>query len=803
MFLLSCATLSAQSEQLHFVDTPLADALEAVSQAKKVQFSFDPSLVGDCRVNYGPANEEIENLIKALITPCRIEFKKVGSVYVLFPSNEKISVFGRLVDAESGEPIIQALIQTDDHQVITDNNGDFEISADVLEVLISIRHLAYEAVDTVIPVDQPLVIKMRRSNPQLTEVVVNRDNDSRDSEFNDRGEDIIHLNKRQLSTSPTQSDDPIEGLLRQQTAVLASGERINDLHIRGSYLGQGQMYLEGIPLYQFQTQNIRLGHVNPLWIGGVDLLSSAYGTRYGDRIGGRLHINAPTTVQDSIEGNIRMSEQVAGATASIPISPKFNVQLGGRFTYRLPDVDQFTQRFPFKDYQFNDQNLLFSGLFSDRAKWQYHFTRSQISFQELDADLRLSNDLAPLQSDGLNRFIGNALKFYYQGNSWLTEAIIATSRLRQTVNYLAFFDDEPIFQDSLFVGQELFFEEIKGEVAFSRLGNKRHKLRIGSDFFYQYSSIELFLEGFLDSYQAQELYKFGVFLEDEIQINRRLSWNLSTRLDVLTAEAYLIPQFRSTLIWQADKNWEVAYHLGNYAQTQSPIDFYAGPFTLVRYWTLSNGSDTASVQTGILNMVRTAYSKDGFNFSLEFFYRTLKGLNSFDPVDPEDYPLFNSEGEARSYGMQINLDKSWAHWRLWSAYTLSHAVVRFPEWDTDSWLRAPHDQRHEWKAGVVWRNKDLTLQSVFVYGSGFPYYSEGTDVPGPIYTRWDASASYRWRIKQTTGIIGLSLLNIMNAENLLLARNLDLDPEDEPQGAFGLPITISAYLQIDLKFYRK
>lgn len=802
MILLSCVSIQAQPEQFRFVETPLAEVLDQITAKRGVQFSYDPSLIGNCKVTYGPTNEATETLIQGVTTPCRIVFKLVGGVYVLFPSTEQIRMMGKLVDLETGEPIIQALISTDKSQAVTDENGDFEISSDVLEVLIQIRHLAYKAVDTVIPADQPLVIRLKRANTKLSEVLVERDNDSRSSQFNKNGEDIISLGKKQLNTSPTQSDDPVEGLLRQQTAVLASGERINDLHIRGSYLGQGQMYLEGIPLYQFQTQNIRLGHVNPLWIGGADLLSSAYGTRYGDRVGGRLHINAPAIVQDSIQGTIRMSEQVAGASLSLPINPKINVQLCGRFTYRLPEVDQFTQRFPFRDYQFNDQNILLSGSLTESFSWQYHFTRSQISFQGLDADLRLSNDLAPLQSGGLNRFIGNAIKFCHHGDRWLTELNISTSRLRQTVNYLAFFDDEPILDDSLFVGQELLFDEYKAELSISQLNGRRHNLRFGSDIYYQYSSIDLFLEGFLDNYQAQKLNKIGVFIEDDIRLSPSVTWNLSARVDMLLDNSYFIPHLRSTLIWQADEYWEVAYHLGNYAQTQSPIDFYVGPFTLVRYWTLSNGSDTASVQRGLLNMVRTSYSKDGFKFGMEFFHRYLQGLNSFDPVDPEDYPLFNSEGEARSYGVQFNIERSWQQLRLWASYTLSHAVVRFPEWDTDSWLRAPHDQRNEWKAGLVWQRKALTFQTVYIFGSGFPYYSEGTDVPGPTYGRWDASASYNWRIKKTTGVIGLSLLNILNTDNLLLARNLDVDPEDEPQGAFGLPLTISAFLQIDLEFSR-
>ena len=97
MILLSCVSIQAQPEQFRFVETPLAEVLDQITAKRGVQFSYDPSLIGNCKVTYGPTNEATETLIQGVTTPCRIVFKLVGGVYVLFPSTEQIRMMGKLL----------------------------------------------------------------------------------------------------------------------------------------------------------------------------------------------------------------------------------------------------------------------------------------------------------------------------------------------------------------------------------------------------------------------------------------------------------------------------------------------------------------------------------------------------------------------------------------------------------------------------------------------------------------------------------------------------------------------------------
>ena len=85
--------------------------------------------------------------------------------------------------------------------------------------------------------------------------------------------------------------------------------------------------------------------------------------------------------------------------------------------------------------------------------------------------------------------------------------------------------------------------------------------------------------------------------------------------------------------------------------------------------------------------------------------------------------------------------------------------------------RAPQDQAHELKLAVLLNFDPFYFSTNYVYGSGFPaapYNSESTE-DDLTYSRWDASFIYKFLDRKVVGEVGLSILNILNTQNIKYA----------------------------------
>lgn len=767
-----------------------------------MEFSYDPQLIADCSVIWPKHISAFsDSLLAYALQDCRLQFQKLGEVYIIQSYEGSLHFKGKLLDASTGQPIPQAIVQSDQGHAITDANGEFEIPSTIRKVLLQIRHLAYQPLDTSVSFLEAQKIVLQSKIIELKEVVVDGADRKRMAKTNERGEYSVTINNKELNLTPAQSDDPIVGILRAQSGVLASGERTYDMHIRGSYVGHSQMYLEGIPLYQFQTENIGLGIVSPLVIGKADFLSHFYGTRYGDRLGGRIQLYHAIPPPDSIQLKMRITEQSVSSSIDLPFHKRWKTQLAGRYQFRNPGLEDLNQRFPFLDHDFYDIHLNMFGHLIEEDDIKLILNRSEIRFNQLPENLVLSNNYIPVTTEGRNAYTGGSLQFQSTVNEdWNLQTHVQFAKLDQAFAYTAFEEDfDPQNDVEFLFDQNLLFEEVKGEIIISQPSTQKHSLRLGGDLSFQSSEMFEAVNGELSRSQLQKLGKLGVFLEDNWKVTDAFIWNGSGRADVLMNAAFVIPQFRSTLSYAPNSNWTFTHHTGTYAQTQAPIDLYAGPFTLLRFWALASGYDTAQVQQSWLNSVRADVRWNQQHLGIELFHRNLTGITSLDPIDPDVFPSYRSGGTGRSWGLQLEYDKQWRDFHLWTNYNYSFNQVRFEaSLGEDGWFRAPHDQRYEWKAGLEFNKNSFSVSAQFVYGSGFPFYQGGTDETGPDYARLDTHLSYRFSLGKTPTIAGLNVLNILNRDNLMLARNLEVDLNDEPQGSLGLPLTFSVFLQFDL-----
>lgn len=147
--------LKAQEIQLdtlvniEFEGITLKDALHQISQQYSIRFSYSDSKIPvDHIIHASYTFMRLDNILKDLLHTKEINYSIIENQIVLFPFNTKqsITVRGRIIDEQDGEPIPFANISISATNKGTSSNedGEFEINLTKLPSELLVSHLSHE-----------------------------------------------------------------------------------------------------------------------------------------------------------------------------------------------------------------------------------------------------------------------------------------------------------------------------------------------------------------------------------------------------------------------------------------------------------------------------------------------------------------------------------------------------------------------------------------------------------------------------------------------------------------------------------
>jgi hypothetical protein len=161
-------------------------------------------------------------------------------------------------------------------------------------------------------------------------------------------------------------------------------------------------------------------------------------------------------------------------------------------------------------------------------------------------------------------------------------------------------------------------------------------------------------------------------------------------------------------------------------------------------------------------------------------------------------------GTSRSFGMDVFLQGTLKRHSAWIAYSLSKTEEYFNYFIDREYRRAPQDQRHEIKLALLLNFNPFYFSSNYVYGSGFPFKPAtivADDSDNLDYSRLDVSFIYKFLDRKMKGEIGLSILNVLNTQNIKYT-NFERIPATHQSSitvyAEAIPFTPTLYFKIAL-----
>ena len=820
LLLVSQVQLKGQSIEIDAVSKPLNQVLMEMVQEYGVQLSFDDQLLSGYTITLNKNFENAEEAIAFLIKDYPLDFRQIGEVFTLYNKDlvqiiKNYRLSGRVVDSKTGETLPYSHIIINQSGMVTDFNGNFSfVSTDSLFRL-TISYLGYYIEDTTLSPGIEYVLELTPSLIGLKEVVIKGSIIERSGQLGEEA-GVIRLNHKIAYRLPGNGDNALFNFLRLQPGILAAGERSTELVIWGSYSGHSKIMFDGFTIFGLKNFNDNISFVNPYMAKDIKVLKGGYSAEYDDRVGGIVDISGINGNTNNPSINLNINNMTVNGMASIPLKKRSSLTFAYRHTYyNLYDEDDLNisrgrpnrRKYEinvYPDYLFRDFNLKYAGSTAggDNYFISLYEGRDQFSYS-VEQEKAMADISQEVEEE--NRQLGGSA-FY--GKTWKNGV---NSHLSINVSGLnkELYEKQIVTRtfgmgdNSPWSGREVLFNNRIFEVS---IKNKtyvplpeRQMLEAGWN--YTYESVS-FSEDSLDNTMVSstdESHRIGLFLQDEIKPVGSLSIRPGVRMDypLHLERVYIQPRIQLSL--DLTDHWRLNGAAGIYNQfiSETSVIDELGNYRYV--WAICN-NDNVPVLKASHFVGGLTYSNNGLTLGIESFYKTTTGITRYRNFWREGIQDVY-QGEARMYGMDLLIKKYFRKHEAWASYTLSKTEEYFPYMIIDDYRDAPQDQRHEIKGALLLNFNPLFFSTNYVYGSGFraPRSIFNNPEERYPYSRLDMALFYRHSIKNYHFEAGLSILNVLNHENIKYSNVIRIP--DSPTTnisihAEAVPFTPTIYLNM-------
>jgi len=786
VFLFYSVCLSGQGIVIEVDQKPLNLVLIQLATDYEIQVSFDDQLLSNYLITthqtFGSAQDAIIYLLKDL----PLDFKISGEVFIIFekqpvPEIRNFKLFGQLIDAHSGESLPYGHLIINGIGVVSDFNGKFSYTSNTDAPMgVSASYLGFYILDTTLSPGQSHILPLHPSIIGLSEVRIEGKMIQRSGQSGEEA-GMIRLNHQIAQRLPGNGDNSVFNFLRLQPGILAAGEQSSEMIIWGSYSGHSQLLFDGITIYGLKNFNDNISFVNPYMTKDIKVMKGGYGADYGDRVGGIVEISgvSGSTLKPSI--NLNINNMTVNGMASIPLTKRSSLTFAYRHTYyKLYDANDFllvgggrpnssqTDISIYPDYVFRDFNLKYGA--NTRSGDTYYLSiyegKDDFSYA---LDQERNRTLITQDTEEKNRQRGGALFF---GKTWkggnISNLSVSYSGLERDL-YEALEvnrrggNEALTSRDQYYTNhiQEVFVTN-KNHISLST----SHTLETGWSYIYDNIAFREDSFSVMVQNKLQKAHRLNFYAQDRITPNQVLTLIPGIRIDypINLGRVYFQPRIKAMIKVGEDVQMNASWGIYNQFISETSLIDDLGNYRY--FWSLSDDQEVPVLQAQHL-VGGLTYHKKGFTIGLETFYKTTEGITRYVRLWKQGFEAVY-QGEAKVYGLDLLFKKYFGAHEAWASYTLSKTEEYFPYFPTGEFDDAPQDQRHEAKGALLLNFKPFFLSANYVYGSGFPvrhtFFQEEADrYP---YSRLDAAFIYRLSVKNYHFEAGISILNILNTENI-------------------------------------
>ncbi|MEZ4841635.1 MAG: TonB-dependent receptor plug domain-containing protein [Flavobacteriaceae bacterium] len=799
----------------------LIDILEKLHSTYECNFSYIDKDVKDIFIEPPPDNATLEQAIEYLQNKTHLDFTILGGNFITITKKEGngFSICGYLIDINTNEHIVGAVIQSKNSSTVSDLEGYFELKNLHEEDIITIRHISFIIVNEYAKAyntGKCETIFLTPKFEDLSEIILTN---YLTNGINKIIDGSISINYKNFGAVPGLIETDVLQTLQAMPGFQSVNETVSNLNIRGGTHDQNLILWDGIKVYQSGHFFGLISTLNPRMTKRVSLFKNGTPANYTDGISGTVDMKTDHVVNKNLLAEVGLNFINIDAYADIPIGKKSSIQIGSRTS-----INQFFDTPTYNEYYdraFQNTDVVNSTSHTNSTdqkfdfhdvslRWIYDITKKdqvRVNFMHLNNSLKLSENAfgGTLYSSresvlDQNNFAGG-LHYTRKWNNTIETEIqsYATSYDLNAVNYdiineqILTQGNEVLEAGSLVSTTYKFNDRLELNSAYqfteTTITNK-NKVNYPPENTLKKSDVQAHGLSFESSYATKDFntnVRAGVRLNyfnkfDKFIIEPRLSINhkLTDRFSV-----QLLGEFKN--------------------QVTTLITDYENNFLGIerRRWTLSNNEDIPIIKSKQISGGAN-YSHKGLMVNAEVYYKTVDGIASLSQGFQNQYEYADSFGSYDVKGLDFIISNKFERFNTWFSYSYADNKYTFEDFNEKT-FPSNLDIRHVLSFATTYTIKDLKLSAGYNWRTGKPTTSpvEGNEiVNGQInyndansnnlksYKRLDASAIYNFSLSSTVKAeAGLSILNLLNKKNKInnyYQINTDNEVEEIKEYSLGL-----------------
>ncbi|MBO4571060.1 MAG: TonB-dependent receptor [Bacteroidales bacterium] len=762
---------------------------------------------------------------------------------------QKAVLSGYVKDASSGEPLIGAVVFTEDLKagVSTNNYGFYSLQVDRREQVIKCSYAGYVTAGVTLNLQGPL-----KYDFELKE----------DREMLEAAK-VFSTSKREQLVLPQMGKESVTGdIIRKLPALMGEADVIRVIQmmpgvqtpsegstgfsVRGGGIDQNLVLMDGAPLYNSGHFLGFMSMFNGDAVKNAHLYKGDFPATFGGRLSSVLEVNTRDGSNSVYKGNLSVGLITAKASVEGPvIKDKLSFMLAGRRTYMDMFFPLFGESMP-KNTQmfFYDMNAKLSWIagpkdrvylsaFSGRdifgmSMEAFDLDLMKFSFANNTQTLHWSHEFSPkvfFNTSLYNSRYNAGLDCEMSSTSFNYLTVIRESGLKYGITWyinpsntvqaginLAFYrmdpgDVTPSGEESIV--QALHMPQSYGIMPSVYLQNEQKAGPLTLRYGFRVSS-------FSSLGKAEQRY----YDPDTHELTETVEFGKGERIKTYTR---FEPRASASLSITPDFSLKASYARSYQYIQQVPISVSGTP---VDAWFMASPNVLPQCSDQFSAGFNSLFVNQALEFSAEAFYKNNKNTMDFKENPGFIFDDVNREGLLRfgkswSYGTEFMLRYDFARLGGWLSYTWSRAMYDIPELNGGKIYRSPLNHEHSINFVLSYDiSKRLALSTDWVFYSGAPttfpvgrfvyggssssIYSSRNDDTMPNYHRMDLSVTYKSRRRVENKHWGsewnLSLYNAYSRHNAWSLAFLYDESESRPKAMKVYLFTLIPSLSYNVYF---
>jgi len=756
---------------------------------------------------------------------------------------------GYVRDAESGEPLPQAVVYLEDKKtgVAADGVGFYSLHVPTGNHTVYCSYFGYETAEQSVTATKStqLDFHLQVDRSELEAATIFSRSKREEIKLPQMG--LERVDAALVKKMPTlMGENDIIRVIQMMPGVQTPSEGSTGFSVRGGGIDQNLILIDGAPVYNCGHFLGFLSMFNGDAIRGADLYKGDFPASYGGRLSSVLDISTKDGNNREFGGNASFGLITSKLFLEGPIVPgKLSFMLAGRRTYmdlllpiigaKLPDKTQlyFYDLNGKLSWIAGEKDRLYLSAFSGKdvfgfSMMEFNLDEMVFGFANHTQSLRWNHVYSPkVTSDVIlyNSLYRNDIRTDMESADFDTRQEIRESGVK--AGWTWYINGNNTLRAGL---QAAWFGVVPGDTKPRNDESMVKEVTIPKNFAFQPSAY------------LQNEQKIG-----PLTLRYGLRFSTFTTLGP-TEQKYFDPETHElTKTEQVEKGEKIKTDSGLEPRVSASLSL-SDDFSLKGAWVRSfqylqqsrisiTGSPVDAWFTASPNVkpqrsdqyslgLNALLSGEALQLSLEGFYKDNRNTMDFKDnpglvlADPDREGLLRF-GKSWSYGAELMLKYDFARWNGWLAYTWSRAWYEIPEINDGKPYPSPLNHEHavnfvltydfsrQWSASTEWvfYSGSPTTYPVgrFYYRDRWvPVYSSRNEDRLPDYHRMDLSLTYRTKRrvanKRWSTEWNLSLYNAYSRHNAWSVAFTYGRLEDEPQAAKVYLFTIIPSLSCNIQF---